>query len=300
MLKTMWVGVLSVVLWPGGIALLAGQKSASKAPADPIEKALASGVDKIPGGNGTQSPPALQRRNPRYQVETGDVISLDFPFTPKFNQTVTVNPDGYVTLQGVGDIHIEEETVPQIQSDVEKAYGKILRNPEVSVTLKQFENPYFLALGQVAKPGKYNLEGDTTVAEAIAMAGGFTPKAKHSDVLLFRRVSDNWVSAEKLNVKHMLGSGNLSAIPPLACTVLLHPLRRNETHDGTTEHNSIYRRRRPARSQYAPGSGGHRLPASAAGRGLFPGDPGGSRHRRIPFRDQVRSAHGNSGEAPAR
>ena len=189
--------------------LLAGQKGANNAPADPIEKALASGVDKIPGKNDNQAP-ALQRRNPRYQVQSGDVISLNFPFTPKFDQSMTVNPDGYIALQGVGDMHIGGETVPQIQSDVKKAYGKILRNPEVSVTLKQFENPYFLALGEVSKPGKYDLQGYTTVAEAIAMAGGFTPKAKHSDVLLFRRVSDNWLSARKVNLKHMSYSGNLS------------------------------------------------------------------------------------------
>ena len=209
MLRRLMVELMIVVFWPGGMALWAGQKNAGKASVDPIEKVMQSGVDKIPQSKGTEPPPALQRRNPRYQVQTGDVMSLDFAFTPKFNQTVTVNPDGYIALQGVGDIHIGGETVPQIQSDVEKAYGKILRNPEVSVTLKQFENPYFLAMGEVAHPGKYNIEGNTTVAEAVAMAGGFTPKAKHSDVLLFRRVSDNWVSATKVNLKHMLYSGNL-------------------------------------------------------------------------------------------
>lgn len=209
MCRTIIFELLLFLLWPGGFALLARQKNISKVPQDPIVKALATGVDKIPSDS-SQPPPTLQRRNPRYQVQAGDVISLDFPFTPKFDQTVTVNPDGYVTLQGVGDIHIEGETVPQIQSDVKKAYGKILRSPEVSVTLKQFEAPYFLALGQVARPGKYDLEGYTTVAEAIAMAGGFTPKAKHTDILLFRRVSDNWVSATKVNLKHMLRSGSLS------------------------------------------------------------------------------------------
>jgi protein involved in polysaccharide export with SLBB domain len=210
MLRALMIELMIVMLWPGGIALAAGQQNSPKAPADPIEKVMQAGVDELPQGNGTEQPPALQRRNPRYEVQTGDVITLDFAFTPNFNQTVTVNPDGYIALQGVGDIHIGGETVPQISSDVEKAYGKILRNPEVSVTLKQFENPYFLAMGQVAHPGKYTLDGSTTVAEAIAMAGGFTPKAKHSDVLLFRRVSDNWVSATKVNLKHMLYTGNLS------------------------------------------------------------------------------------------
>ncbi len=178
-------------------------------PPDPINRVLSQGVDKIPA-KGNLGVPRLQRRNPRYEVESGDEMTINFPYTPNFNQTVTVNPDGYITLQDAGDIHVGGKTIPEIKERVKEAYAKILRDPEVSIDLKKFENPYFLALGQVHRPGKYKLEGDTTVAEAIAMAGGFTPKAKHNDVLLFRRVSNNWVSATKVNLKHMLRSGNLS------------------------------------------------------------------------------------------
>src|ERR1035437_6032164 len=49
--------------------------------------------------------PSLQRRNPRYQLCKGDIFDLDFPITPEFNQTVTVQPDGYVSLRGLGDLH---------------------------------------------------------------------------------------------------------------------------------------------------------------------------------------------------
>jgi len=178
-------------------------------PPDPINQVLSQGVDKIPT-NGKPNVPGLQRRNPRYEVESGDEMTIDFPYTPKFNQTVTVSPDGFITLQDAGDIHVRGKTIPEIKERVKEAYAKILRDPEVSIDLKKFENPYFLALGQVSHPGKYDLEGVTTVAEAIAMAGGFTPKAKHTDIVLFRRVSNNWVSATKVNLKHMLRSGNLS------------------------------------------------------------------------------------------
>jgi protein involved in polysaccharide export with SLBB domain len=177
-------------------------------PADQIGEVISHGADGVPT-NGNSGPPQLQRRNPRYEVVNGDVISIEFPYTPKFDQTVTVNPDGYITLRDVGGIHVEGETVPQIKGDIAKAYATILRDPEVSVTLKQFATPYFLALGQVNKPGKYDLRGPTTVAEAVAMAGGFTGKGKRNDIILFRRVSDSWVSATKVNLKHMLSSKNL-------------------------------------------------------------------------------------------
>jgi|YelNatPaOPRAMG01_1025707.scaffolds.fasta_scaffold44651_1 polysaccharide export outer membrane protein len=188
----------------------ASQKNVkNSAPADPIDRVLSQGVDKIPA-TADSGAPQLQRRNPRYQVENGDVMEIDFPYTPDFNQTVTVNPDGYITLRDAGGIHVEGETLPQIEADVKRAYEKILHDPEVSITLKQFENPYFLALGQVNHPGKYELRGTMTVAEAVAMAGGFTGKGRRNDIILFRRVANNWVSATKVNLKHMLTSKNLS------------------------------------------------------------------------------------------
>ena len=206
MMRTLIIGLIGFLLFVCPAGLSANQKKSQPPGPDPIEKALASGTDNIQRAGRV---PALQRRNPRYQVETGDVMALNFTFTPEFNQTVTVQPDGFVTLRSVGDLHVADKTVPQIRAELEKAYSRILRRPVITVSLQNFQPPYFLALGQVAKPGKYDLRGATTLAQAVAVAGGFTPKAKHSQVLLFRRVNDNWVSVQKVNLKHMLRSGNL-------------------------------------------------------------------------------------------
>ena len=67
-----------------------------------------------------------------------------------------------------------------------------------------------MAGGEVGKPGKYELRTDTTVIEAIEIAGGFTHQAKHSQVLLFRRVNDDLVEARVFNLKKMLKEKNLS------------------------------------------------------------------------------------------
>jgi protein involved in polysaccharide export with SLBB domain len=174
--------------------------------------ASATEIAKADAGSSQQSPsaPQLQQRNPRYLVQKGDVIVLDFPFTPEFNETVTVQPDGFVSLRGLDDMHVEGMTTPQMQESLRKAYTKILHEPVVTVTLQSFVTPSFVAYGEVGKPGKYDLHGDTTVVQAIGIAGGFTGAAKHSQVYLFRRVSDDWVSAQKIDVKHMLKSGNLA------------------------------------------------------------------------------------------
>lgn len=161
------------------------------------------------------SSPSFQDRYPRYKLRAGDSFDLSFELSPEFNQTVTVQPDGYVTLRGIGDVHVADETVPQLTATLRGAYQKILNDPIISVVLKDFEKPYFIADGQVARPGKYELRGDTTLTEAIAMAGGFQDTAKHSQVLLFRKVDDNWVSAKIFNVKEMEKSGNLHEDPTL-------------------------------------------------------------------------------------
>jgi polysaccharide export outer membrane protein len=153
--------------------------------------------------------PPLQRRNPRYLIGSGDVLELVFQFTPEFDQTVTVQPDGFINLRSVGDLHVAGKTAPEVRKAIEQSYSKILREPVISVTLKEFEKPYFLAMGQVEKPGKYDIRGDTTVAEAVAMAGGFNGKAKHSQVLVFRRSSSDWVEVKEINLKRMLNSGDL-------------------------------------------------------------------------------------------
>jgi len=75
--------------------------------------------------------------------------------------------------------------------------------------LKDFQKPFFIAGGEVGHPGKYDLREDTTTVAAIAIAGGFTPSSKHSQVLLFRRVSDNTVEVKRLDLKKMLKTANL-------------------------------------------------------------------------------------------
>jgi polysaccharide export outer membrane protein len=151
----------------------------------------------------------FQVRNPRYLLRPSDTMELAFAYTPEFNQTVMVQPDGYITLKDVGDMHVQGKSVADLKTMLETAYRTILHEPVITVVLKDFEKPYFTAGGELHRPGKYELRGDTTVAEAVAMAGGFTGSAKHSQVLLFRRVSEDWVRVSQVNVKKMLKATDL-------------------------------------------------------------------------------------------
>jgi polysaccharide export outer membrane protein len=152
----------------------------------------------------------LQQRDPRYELRPGDVLDIGFTFSPEFNQVVPVQPDGYVTLRDAGDLHVAGLSLPQLREAIAKAYRGVLHEPEVTVQLKEFEKPYFIATGQVARPGKYELRGTTRVTEAIAIAGGLTDAAKHSQVVLFRHVSPNWMEGKLVDVKKMLSEKNLN------------------------------------------------------------------------------------------
>jgi protein involved in polysaccharide export with SLBB domain len=100
-------------------------------------------------------------------------------------------------------------TLDEFREAVRRAYTGYLHDPQVAVALKDFEHPYFVAGGEVGKPGKYELRGDTTIMEAVEIAGGFTHEAKHSQVLLFRRVNDDLVEAHVFNLKKMLKERSL-------------------------------------------------------------------------------------------
>jgi polysaccharide export outer membrane protein len=172
-------------------------------------------IDNTPRAAVDEAGTGLHKRNLRYTIHPSDTLELSFMLTPEFNQTVTVQPDGYITLRNVGDLQAAGHTLPELTESIKTAYSKILHDPVISVDPKDFEKPYFVVGGEVGKPGKFDWRGDVTLTQAIAVAGGFTDNAKHSQVLLFRRVSDEWAEAKLINVKEMLRKGNLREDPVL-------------------------------------------------------------------------------------
>jgi polysaccharide export outer membrane protein len=192
---------LIIVLVSSLLAL--GQESAS------VASAAAASTSAPPQASSTNTP-WFSQRYPRYEMRPDDSFDVIFEITPEYNQTVVVQPDGFVSMRSVGDIRVEGLTVSQVTDKLREAYGKILNHPMVSIVLKDFAKPYFVVDGQVKNPGKYDLRDDTTVVQAIAVAGAFLPSAKHSQVVLFRRVSDQWTQATLLDVKKMENHRNLA------------------------------------------------------------------------------------------
>ena len=160
--------------------------------------------------DGSWSPALTGVRRPLYRLCKSDVVTISFTFSPEFDQTVSVQPDGYVVLKGVKPLPAEGTTVPELQDAITRVYAGFLHDPEVTVELKDFDKPYFIVGGEVNHPAKYELRSDTRVTEAVAIAGGLTARAKHSQIVLFRRVADDLVESRLLDVKAMRESRNMA------------------------------------------------------------------------------------------
>ena len=143
-------------------------------------------------------------RRPLYRLSHSDVLTLSFTLSPEFDQTLTIQPDGYVALKDAGAVLARGLTLEEFRATVERAYKGYLHDPQVAVALKDFEHPYFVAGGEVGRPGKYELRTDMSLLEAVQIAGGFTHEARHSQVLLFRHVNGDLVEAQVFNLKKML------------------------------------------------------------------------------------------------
>jgi protein involved in polysaccharide export with SLBB domain len=159
--------------------------------------------------------PATFGPSGRYRITPSDVLELRFPYVPEFDQTVTVQPDGYISLRRAGDLRVQGRTLPEITLLLAEAYANILREPVINIVLKEFEKPYFIATGEVVRPGKYELRGATTLTQGLALAGGHTGAAKHSQVILFRRFLAEWLEVKQIDVKKMYAARNLSEDPLL-------------------------------------------------------------------------------------
>ena len=158
----------------------------------------------VHGDSSTKDQSGFAARDQRYRIQPNDVVEIQFRYTPEYNLTSTVQPDGYITLQVVGDFKIGGLTLQEASAALLKQASARLRDPEVAVLLKDFVKPHFVVSGEVNRPGTYDLRGQVTVVQAIAMSGGFKETAKRSKVVLLRRINADYAEVKVLDVKQFM------------------------------------------------------------------------------------------------
>jgi protein involved in polysaccharide export with SLBB domain len=196
-------------------ALHAQDSGQTVSPSKPRQLDLPATDTVIPRVDGVDTISPQPWTSGRYRLTPSDVLELRFPYVPEFDQTVAVQPDGYISLRALGDLRVQGRSLPELKAMLNEAYAGILREPVINIILREFEKPYFIAAGEVARPGKYELRGATTLTQGLVLAGGHTRAAKHSQVILFRRFSTEWLEVKQVDVKKMYATRNLGEDPLL-------------------------------------------------------------------------------------
>jgi polysaccharide export outer membrane protein len=147
--------------------------------------------------HGQPKPPSgFTSRDQRYRIQANDVIEVQYRYTPEFNFTATVQPDGFISGQVTGDVSVAGLTIAEASKAIAEKAAARLKDPEVTVLLKDFVKPHFVVAGEVNRPGTYDLRGDVGIIQAIAMSGGFKDSAKRTQVILVRRANSEYAEVK--------------------------------------------------------------------------------------------------------
>ncbi len=155
-------------------------------------------------------PPQLKvHEEERYRLVPGDVIDISYRYTPEFNQSVMIQPDGFVGLQIVGDIKIGGLTLEAARKKIAEKASVRLKDPEINLLLKEFQKPYFVVSGEVATGGKFEMRENVTALQAVMIAGGFKDSAKTSQIVVFRKLNEETAEVRTINLRSIQKTSDL-------------------------------------------------------------------------------------------
>lgn len=153
--------------------------------------ALAAAAIAACGGGGLPPYDYAKEPDPRkteYVIGVGDRIVITVWRNPDLATEATVRPDGTVTMPLVGDLKTVGRTPSSIRDEISKKLAVYITDKSAVVTVAIAEvNSYrFTVSGEVVQPGVFTSAGYVTVADAVAMAGGFTRYAKKDEIFIMR------------------------------------------------------------------------------------------------------------------
>jgi len=128
----------------------------------------------------------LRNIRSEYYVEIGDVLQLEVWRVKDLTRSVTVRPDGRISMPLVGDLDVAGLSLTEIKDVITERISEYVLNPQVSISVRSFGGRKFIILGEIGGPGVYRFEHEMSLIEAIALAGGFNAEAKSGEVAIIR------------------------------------------------------------------------------------------------------------------
>ncbi|MCO6441840.1 MAG: polysaccharide biosynthesis/export family protein [Nitrococcus mobilis] len=184
---------------------------------------------------------SAQQADPEsYRLGVGDRISVNVAGSPEFDTTTRIREDGAIGYPYLGTVQVGGLTLEEAESHIERQLlaAKLLRSPQVTVTVEQYLSRQVTVLGQVRNPKRYGLSGPSTVLDLIAEAGGRL-KDGADYVVLIRR--ENGQSKRHILTMDALTAGNAVGTRVQADDVLIVPRMNVFYIEGAVQKSGMYR-----------------------------------------------------------
>ena len=158
------------------------------------------------------APPSVSMEDYSYIIGAGDSLNIQVWRNPELSMSVPVRPDGKISAPLVEELQVQGRTSVQVAREVEKALGKYVRDPVVTVIVTSFVGPYseqIRVVGEAAKPQFLPFKRNMTLLDVMIAAGGLTDFAAGNDATILRTSEGNKQYAVRL--KDLIKRGDVSA-----------------------------------------------------------------------------------------
>jgi len=187
---TLYALLAALPLW-GAAAQTAAGPQASDAPAKPATPAGETDPAKMaapPNAMGAKPRGAAPVNDRTYVIGPEDVLNILVWGNAPLSGPVTVRPDGIITLGLINDVKAAGQTPEQLTNEIATRLkdGGFMQAPRVTVAVQQVNSKKACIVGEVLKPGCFNLVVPTTVLEALVNAGGFKDFANQKNIAIQR------------------------------------------------------------------------------------------------------------------
>jgi polysaccharide export outer membrane protein len=143
-----------------------------------------------------------------YVIGPDDVLMISVWKNETLSRTLPVRPDGKISMPLLHDVQAAGLTPMQLRDKLASSLAEFMPNPEVAVSVTEVRSYRVSVLGEVQRPGLLQLRSNTTILEALAMAGGFRDFASPSKIMIFRQ--DTKGSTEKIRFNYNRAVSNAS------------------------------------------------------------------------------------------
>lgn len=150
-----------------------------------------------------------------YQIGPRDLIEITVFGAPEMNRKERVPETGRITFPLLGEVDVAGLTKVELEKKLAQLLGeKLLQNPQVTVSILEYQSKRVFVLGAIRNPGPYELQGRQTLLHAIAEAGGLLPEAGN-EIIITRKLSEGTTNSLRISVEDLLLKGDDSLNIPL-------------------------------------------------------------------------------------